>query len=38
LALHRYDERIRERTAAAVAKNGRAELRKHFEQRFRGND
>jgi HEAT repeat protein len=38
LALHRYDERLRERTAAAVAKNGRAALRAHFERCFRVND
>jgi HEAT repeat protein len=36
LALHRYDERIRERTAAAVAKNEKAALRRQFEERFRG--
>ncbi len=37
LALHRYDERLRERTAVAVAKNGRAALRAHFEKCFRFN-
>ncbi|MBY0522183.1 MAG: hypothetical protein K2R98_02225 [Gemmataceae bacterium] len=35
LAVHRYDARIRERTAAAVAKNGDAKLRAAFEKRFR---
>lgn len=35
LALHRYDERVREQTAAAVAKNGHAALRAYFEKRFR---
>jgi hypothetical protein len=38
LALHRYDERLQERTAAAVAKNGRAALRAHFGKCFRVND
>jgi HEAT repeat protein len=38
LALHRYDERIRERTAAAVAQNGRAALRRLFDEEFRVND
>jgi HEAT repeat protein len=35
LAVHRYDARVRERTAAAVAKNGNAALRALFEKRFR---
>ena len=35
LAIHRYDPRLAERTAAAVAQNGRAALRGHFEKRFR---
>ena len=35
LALHRYDEKLRERTEAAVAKNGRIALRRLFEERFR---
>ncbi|HEV3260781.1 MAG TPA: HEAT repeat domain-containing protein [Gemmataceae bacterium] len=34
LAIHRYDPRLVERTAAAVAQNGRAALRAHFEKRF----
>jgi HEAT repeat protein len=38
LAVHRYDERIRERTAAAVAKNGRAGLKAHFEKCFHVTD
>jgi HEAT repeat protein len=35
LALHRYDERVRERTAAAVAQNGRATINAVFQKRFR---
>jgi HEAT repeat protein len=35
LAVHRYDARIRERTAAAVAASGRVDLQAYFEQRFR---
>jgi hypothetical protein len=35
LALHRYDERLRERTAAAVAQNGRPALRIQFDKSFR---
>jgi HEAT repeat protein len=35
LALHRYDDRLRDRTAAAVAENGRPHVRAHFEKSFR---
>jgi HEAT repeat protein len=35
LALHHYDERIRERTAAAVAQSGQAALAAFFQRRFR---
>jgi hypothetical protein len=38
LSVHRYDERIRERTAAAVAKNGDPGMRTLFEKRFHSND
>ena len=38
LAVHRYDERVRERTAAAVVKNGRAGLKAHFEKCFHVTD
>jgi HEAT repeat protein len=38
LAVHRYDARVRERAAAAVAKNGAATLRTLFDQRFHAND
>ncbi len=38
LALHRYDERVRERTAAAVAQSGRAALQATYEKRFRAKD
>jgi hypothetical protein len=38
LALHRYDARLRERTAAAVAQNGHAALLAHFEKRFSANE
>jgi HEAT repeat protein len=38
LALHRYDERIRERTAAAVTQNGRPVVRQLFVERFRGKE
>jgi hypothetical protein len=34
LAVHRYDPRVRERTAAAVAQNGTAALRELFAKRF----
>ena len=34
LALHRYDDRIRERTAAAVSASGRASLLAFFKERF----
>jgi HEAT repeat protein len=34
LALHRYDARLRERTADAVARSERAALQAFFEQRF----
>ena len=34
LALHRYDARLRERTADAVSRSGRAALRAYFEERF----
>jgi HEAT repeat protein len=35
LALHRYDDRLRDRTASAVAQNGRPSVRTHFEKSFR---
>jgi HEAT repeat protein len=35
LAIHRYDARLREKTAAAVAQSGRAALKAFFEDRFR---
>jgi HEAT repeat protein len=38
LAVHRYDPRVRERTAAAVAKNGDAALRALYETRFPTNE
>jgi HEAT repeat protein len=38
LAIHRYDERIRERTAAAVTQNGDPVLRALFEKRFRSSE
>jgi HEAT repeat protein len=39
LALHCYDERLRERTAAAVAAaSDQTALRRHFEERFRAKD
>ena len=38
LVPHRYDTRLRERIAAAVARNGRATLQAVFEKRFRSND
>jgi HEAT repeat protein len=34
LAIHRYDSRLRDRTATAVAKNSQAGLQAFFEQRF----
>ena len=34
LAVHRYDERVRERTAAAVKQNAQASLLAHFQKRF----
>jgi HEAT repeat protein len=34
LALHRYDERLRDRTAEAVRQSGRAALSGHFQARF----
>ena len=34
LALHRYDERLKERTAQAVDQSGRAALKAFFEERF----
>ena len=34
LAIHRHDERIRERALAAAEKNGRRELRAHVEEAF----
>jgi HEAT repeat protein len=34
LAVHRYDARLRERAAVAVAKNGLSTLQAHFEKRF----
>lgn len=36
LAVHRYDERVREQTAAAVAQNGDPNLLAMFEKRFTG--
>jgi HEAT repeat protein len=38
LAIHRYDDRVRERTAAAVARNGQAGLKAFYEERFGGVD
>jgi HEAT repeat protein len=38
LAVHRYDPRLRERVAAAVAQAGDAALRSLFERRFRTNN
>jgi HEAT repeat protein len=38
LAIHRYDPRVVERAAAAVAQNGREALRVHFEKRFHRKD
>jgi HEAT repeat protein len=35
LAVHRHDTRLRERVAAAVTKTDDADLRAHFEKRFR---
>src|SRR5262249_13948618 len=35
LAVHRYDDRVRERTAGAVANNGAAGLKAYFEEQFR---
>jgi hypothetical protein len=35
LAIHRYDDRLRERTAAAVDQSGRAALKAFFAERFR---
>jgi HEAT repeat protein len=35
LAVHRYDERLRERIAAMVRQKGREALQGHFEERFR---
>jgi HEAT repeat protein len=37
LAIHRHNERIRERIAAAVAQNGDAALRARFEQKYGAN-
>src|SRR5262249_9060627 len=34
LAIHRYNERTKERVAAAVTKAGRAALKKRFEEKF----
>jgi HEAT repeat protein len=38
LAVHRHDPRVRERTAAGIAKNGDAALLELFEKRFRTNE
>jgi HEAT repeat protein len=38
LALHRYDARLKQRTAEAVAKTGQASLQAHFEERFRAKE
>jgi HEAT repeat protein len=38
LAVHRYDERVRQRVAAAVASSGHVSLRALFEKRFRTDD
>jgi HEAT repeat protein len=35
LALHRYDERLKERVAAEVARCAKSDLQAHFEERFR---
>jgi HEAT repeat protein len=35
LAIHRYDTRLREKAAAAVAQSGRASLQAFFEEHFR---
>jgi HEAT repeat protein len=35
LAIHRYDERLRERIAAMVSQKGHQALQGHFEERFR---
>jgi HEAT repeat protein len=37
LALHRYDDRLRERTVGAVEQRGSKTLWTHFEERFRAN-
>jgi len=34
LTIHHYDARLRERTAAAVAKTGQPEVQAFFEERF----
>jgi HEAT repeat protein len=34
LALHRYDERLKDRVTAVVAQTGKRELQAHFEERF----
>ena len=36
LALHRYDEKLREKVATATAASGREDLRAQFEKRFGG--